>query len=823
MPICAICYLSFQDIKNLLIHFKLIHNLKPDDRYNCGENACTRHFPSLNSYRKHLKVHVDSLNNTSNDCSNVSNTFEISEASFLSNETHTSLESSNDTNDCDIKDNKAKLQNLLNIMNRKMLVFFSSLYANNTLNRANVQIIMEHIKDLFLTPLNQLKKHVIDIVQDHDIPVQHYIDESFDVLTNVLETFNSEHLRLKLLKESGCYIPPEEIVIGEHIEQTSSNCEPHHKTVTAAFIPLRHVLKSFFQLPNVFQFTNNFIKNIPHPSQCNNLVFSSYWKEIVTNIEIKTNHVILPLTIFFDEYEVGNPLGSHAGIHKLGAIYAVLPCLPPMYQGSLSNIFLTLLFHSADLKEFGDKCVFSKLLEELKFLEHKGIIINSENQQYTLFFRITLITGDNLGVHAILGFVESFSATFNCRFCKSPRNETQYMFVQNNDTLRNIENYKFDIRLNNCSITGLKKSCIWNELSIFHVTKNFFVDVMHDIYEGVAVFDVVLILHRFIIIDKMFTLEEINSKIKYFKYGSQHTNVPPLFSEDNLKKKNLKMSASEMKTFILYFGVIIGEYIDERNPYWNLFISLRKMLTIILSNTISNEACDELKLIVEEHNKLYTELFHEPLKPKHHHLIHYPMILKNIGPIKPLSSFRCESKHRISKLAANTVASRKNISKTLAIKHQLQLCNRFAQKDGFNLNISCTKSTLFNIYDIFPEINNMPLESQSILKNFCKSSVLAETVQVHKTVYKNGQVLYISGPRSPKFGIISHILVDSNYKEVCFIYKEVKVIMFYEHFYSYEVVLNETYSFVFQSKLYYHKQVTLNTVNNGKNYISVLF
>lgn len=33
------------------------------------------------------------------------------------------------------------------------------------------------------------------------------------------------------------------------------------------------------------------------------------------------NQIVLPIFLFFDDYEVGNALGSHSGIHKLGAVY----------------------------------------------------------------------------------------------------------------------------------------------------------------------------------------------------------------------------------------------------------------------------------------------------------------------------------------------------------------------------------------------------------------------------------------------------------------------------------------------------------------------
>lgn len=55
------------------------------------------------------------------------------------------------------------------------------------------------------------------------------------------------------------------------------------------------------------------------------------------------------------------------------------------------------------------------------------------------------------------------------------------------------------------------------------------------------------------------------------------------------------------------------------------------------------------------------------------------MIVRKTGAIKHLSTFIFESKHRDSKLSANVIVSRVNVSKILAHKHQLQFC----EEDNF--------------------------------------------------------------------------------------------------------------------------------------------
>lgn len=46
-----------------------------------------------------------------------------------------------------------------------------------------------------------------------------------------------------------------------------------------------------------------------------------------------------------------------------------------------------------------------------------GVYIDSLLFKGTMYFELELILGDNLGLHTITGFVESFSSNFCCRIC----------------------------------------------------------------------------------------------------------------------------------------------------------------------------------------------------------------------------------------------------------------------------------------------------------------------------------------------------------------------------------------------------------------------
>ncbi|XP_050063305.1 uncharacterized protein LOC126552640 [Aphis gossypii] len=351
---------------------------------------------------------------------------------------------------------------------------------------------------------------------------------------------------------------------------------------------------------------------------------------------------------------VNNPLGSHAGVQKLGAVYVSLACLPPDLASTLESIFLVSLFKTDNKSFFGNGAIFKEIIAELNFLETSGIDIMVGNKTYKIFFKLGLILGDNLGLHSILGFVESFVAKYPCRFCKTPKNECQIQTKQDNDNLRNPINYSDDVITDDVSRTGIKELCVWNDVESFDVTSNFSVDIMHDMLEGVCKYDVGFLLKELIFNLKYFSIDTLNERIESFNYGpTDIRNRPTLINEMNIKRSGcLKMSASEMSCFMKYFGLIIGDMVPVESE---------------------NEDIVLLESLITEHHEIYLRLFRgTSLKPKHHHMVHYPLIIKNSGPLSLFWSMRFEAKHRELKETAHSTTSRKNITFTLAMKQQLK-------------------------------------------------------------------------------------------------------------------------------------------------------
>ena len=164
-------------------------------------------------------------------------------------------------------------------------------------------------------------------------------------------------------------------------------------------------------------------------------------------------------------------------------------------------------------------------------------------------------------------------------------------------------------------------------------------------------------------------------------------NVPPLFKKDWLESGQALYTASEMTCLMRNLPLIIGDLIPRGNEFWKLFLLLRKLLLEVMVPKFTQENIKELEILIREHHSLYKKLV-GPLKPKHHFIIHYPNLMRKLGPMKFVAAVRFEGKHKPLKDYAKAMTSRVNPAYSLAIKQQLELNYRLIQNKGFEMRVS---------------------------------------------------------------------------------------------------------------------------------------
>ncbi|KAF0700218.1 MULE domain-containing protein, partial [Aphis craccivora] len=435
---------------------------------------------------------------------------------------------------------------------------------------------------------------------------------------------------------------------------------------------------------------------------------------------------------------------SHSGIHKLGAVYISIPCIPPHHQSFLNTIFLALLFHSSDRVKFGNNVIFNPLIDELNYLRDTGVYISTDNFKGTIQFELGVIVGDNLGVHSITGFVESFSSNYPCRICKMRKEDIQKQCTVNNNLIRTVKQYNLDVSEGDVSSSGIKEACIWHKVLGFNVLEQVGMDIMHDILEGVGKYDLAFLISYYVEDLKIFTLQVLNERIVCFDYWPDRGSKPCVLHIEHLRKINIRLSASETMSLIRYFGLLIGYFVPLNDPVWCLYILLRQIIDIITSTPLQVGCCELLQTLVSEHNDIYIKIYsHKKLKPKYHFMLHYHTIIKKLGPLP-------------------------NIIDSL---DSLKQCTWI-----------CIKGTKY--------------QSKMVL------------------------TLDIDENNLPKFGIIDDIYLCNN-KIIVFRCLSIKTIIFYEHYFSYEIKHENRIVFVYHQILFSHIPNNISVMPNGCTYVTL--
>lgn len=386
-----------------------------------------------------------------------------------------------------------------------------------------------------------------------------------------------------------------------------------------------------------------------------NFIQGLIWQK---RMEEHGDKIVIPLFLYWDEFQSKNLQGSQSNKTKIGGTYVSIPCLPPKYASKLEFIFVTLLFYGKDrkiddnLEKDRNEIVFFPVIQELIALYEEGIEVSTANGTERIFSELGLMIGDNLGLHSMMNFAESFSATYSCRYCKVSKNLLHVLTFEWTSFLRNHENYLEDLKLYDVSQTGIKGPCIFHKIPNFQIPTNVGVDFMHDVLEGVSKYVLSEVLDHIIVKKNFINLDKFNSIVKNFKLFSKFgcKNLPPSLTESSLKASIFGLSASEPLFFVKNSGLIAGDFILREDGFWKLYLLHKKIVDFLMSPKTHVPHLKILEQNISEHHKLYINLTGENLKPKFHILLHYNPLILLTGPVIHSWTMRHEAAHRPLKL-----------------------------------------------------------------------------------------------------------------------------------------------------------------------------
>ena len=796
MPSCIECPRKhyFATPKALMIHLQKVHKFNLLSSYRCGERGCQRKYSNAKAFVRHIKLHKSS----DDDFQNSVNESRAEPRANVSNvcEDVCDSDSNPDLINCEQdQDVSFSPQSFQSSLKKQADAFVCKYYGKPSLPRNIVQNLVDDIQ-LFLSDgsaMNTLKETVMSALGScgAEPSVVGDISLMFESLQNPFSHLQSEFLRFKHFENSGNFVKPNNFQLGRRLALLRSKNGARYKwvPVSAVHIPLAPVLKKFLELPDSLQCILDYINLLmQHPEPVSNFIQSEVWKR--KRLKFNANAIVLPLFVYFDDYQANNNLGPHS--LKIGGVYVSIACLPPEIASRLENIFLSILFYSGDRVDFKVEKILEPLLKELKVLEREGIeVLLSSGEAVRVYFILGLLLGDNLGVHQLCGFVACFAfANYPCRFCKVFQTRMQYDIQEDRSLMRNVQNYEEDLLIGDESRTGIKEKCAINDVESFHITENLEADILHDFDEGILHNITTCILLALTKQTKeqkaVFTMKTLNRRLQLFNFGTHSSlyQTKMCVTADDLSKGKLKTTGSEMQCFVRNFGVLMGDLVPECNEHWKLYLCLQHVLDIVCAKSLSKSTITSLKFYVHELGRQYVALGNTLTFKFHKILWHYAHIIEQSGPVVHLSTRRYESKHRQSKLGLYSNMSRVHACWSASMKHQLTLCHRFVAnksvlpdvETGSGSVLSPDDMKAFNQYslqDILPDMSSvfMPVWIDYKGSRFDNTSTV---------------ILDIDSEFGwPVFGEIESMFVCNN--SVALLCRKLETLGFHEHLHAYEV------------------------------------
>ncbi|XP_057205407.1 uncharacterized protein LOC130563694 [Triplophysa rosa] len=292
---------------------------------------------------------------------------------------------------------------------------------------ASSNVISSIVCDLeeFTTEMHkQISQSVLSVVPA-STECRSAVEQSFQNFENSFSCLNSEKKRTKYFTEKWGVVEPQEIVLSvrydtRRIKETGTYSQvPLNDTFI--YIPILESLKFIFRNGEICDQIKTHISSSPHIFR--DFVDGSYCK---TNPLFSQFSNALQIQLYYDDFETANPLGSKRCINKIGCLYFVLRNLPPQFNSALWNVHLVALFHCQDLKKYSFDLILKALIYDIKKLESEGIHLPISAEK--VYSTISQIVGDNLAMHSILGFTESFNGHYFCHLCLIHKADAKMFF-----------------------------------------------------------------------------------------------------------------------------------------------------------------------------------------------------------------------------------------------------------------------------------------------------------------------------------------------------------------------------------------------------------
>lgn len=415
---CPLCNTRFGQVAELGPHIRKVH--RGCNNIICIDKSCKRVLTNASGYLRHWsRCHAQEKTSP-----NVEVQCDLEE------------EVQNTENEripaalCE-SNNVESINSSLGRLSKQSDALVAKLYSYAGIPRSVVSNI---IKDFDVYNTNVLG--VIRRVHDSSEDCKSDTNNILDAIGNTFRSHRTEHATMQKFAETS-FVRPITCKVGRCLMSKRDRTGKRrlmYGLLTIQVIPMKEVLTRFLELPGILTRLLAEV-NAAHDGNIKySILDGDRWKQVRARYGTK---LVLPVTLYFDDFEINNPLGSRKGRSKMGAMYFTISCIPSEFGSLLENIFLMQVHNSNLMKVCTVAKLFANVIKQMQDLEKYGVTVRVEGKRRQIHFVLLNMVGDNLGLHSLLGFTESFNSTYTCRVCTVEKKLLHKLTTEMPSLLRN--------------------------------------------------------------------------------------------------------------------------------------------------------------------------------------------------------------------------------------------------------------------------------------------------------------------------------------------------------------------------------------------------
>ena len=377
------------------------------------------------------------------------------------------------------------------ISKKEEAVYLLKLKASCNLSNTATCDVVSVTQDLFISKCKHLSKRLAEkglMTSD--------ISDEITASQTIFEGLETTYKQEKFFEQNLFYVKPMRAQLGVSDITKNGRC----KCVYGYYVPFLSQLTVLLSMPEVH-------KSVHYPVSDSGDLMTDFTDGSVVQSDQQTDICVphLRFSLYSDELEIANPIGTHRKTHKVTVFYWTLLNIQPEYRQKMHVIQLAALAQSRHLKKHGCTALLQDLCSGFIALKQGVEILVGRYGKLCYTGSLTFVLADTLAAQFMGGFKESVGpANRPCRTCEINKSNLREVLYSDKCELRNEGEHRDRIQFLQTANKrarkywsrqwGVNDNSILSSIPDFPLTSALLHDPMHIILEGVARYELIIII-----------------------------------------------------------------------------------------------------------------------------------------------------------------------------------------------------------------------------------------------------------------------------------------------------------------------------------------